>query len=61
MIALPEGTATSYARRAYEESAAPVRARIGVPDVAAAWAEGRAMSEADAVSLALTVAERATA
>ena len=42
-----------YAKRAYDESAALVRERLAEPAIAAAWAAGRAMSEADVVSFAL--------
>jgi len=49
-----------YERLAFAEAMAPVVDRAEEPAIAAAWAAGRAMSEADAVSFALaTVAERA--
>ena len=41
-----------YATRAFEEAAAPVSQRRAEAAVAAAWATGRAMSEADAVAFA---------
>ena len=44
---------------AYADAVAPVLARAGEPEIAAAWAAGRAMSEADAAAYALaTVAEQ---
>jgi predicted ATPase len=47
-----------YARRVYDEAAARVRGRLEEPAISAAWAAGRALSEADAVSFALaTVAD----
>ena len=45
-----------YARRAYDEAAAAVHEQLDQPSIAAAWASGRALSEADAVSFALTTA-----
>ncbi len=42
-----------YADRAFEEAAAPVRKCLSEPAVAAAWAAGRALTEDEAVSLAL--------
>ena len=45
-----------YARRVFEEAAAAVRERLEQPAIAAAWASGRALSEADAVSFALATA-----
>jgi predicted ATPase/class 3 adenylate cyclase len=49
-----------YAVKAFEEGSAPVRERIGEPELSAAWAAGRAMSEADAAAYALaTVGARA--
>jgi len=49
-----------YAAPAFDECSAPVRERLGEPELAAAWAAGRAMSEADAAAYALaTVGERA--
>ena len=48
-----------YERSAYEDGAALVLDRIDEPEIAAAWAAGRAMSEADAAVYALaTVAEQ---
>ena len=56
------GEATQpYARRAYEEGAAAVRERLEQPAIAAAWAAGGALSEADAVSFALATAAEWTA
>ena len=47
-----------YAIRAYAESSAPVRDRLGEVELAVAWAAGRALSEADAAAYALkTVGE----
>ena len=47
-----------YAVRAYLEGSAPVRERLGEVELGAAWAAGRALSEADAAAYALkTVAE----
>jgi tetratricopeptide (TPR) repeat protein len=43
----------SYAKRVFDQRAAPVRKQLTEPSIAAAWAAGRAMSEADAVSFAL--------
>ena len=43
----------SYAIRAFDECSAPVRDRVREPELAAAWAAGRAMSEADAAAFAL--------
>ncbi len=49
-----------YAVRAYADCSAPVRERLGEAELAAAWAAGRALSEADATAYALmTVAELA--
>ena len=45
-----------YARRAFEEAATAVHERLEQPAIAAAWASGRALSEADAVSFALATA-----
>ena len=42
-----------YARRVFDEAAAAVHERLEQPGIAAAWASGRALSEADAVSFAL--------
>ena len=39
-----------YAVRAYAEGSAPVRERLGEVELAAAWAAGRALSEADAAA-----------
>ena len=50
-----------YARRAYEEAAAAVHKQLEDPAIAAAWAAGHALSEADAVSFALTTAAEWTA
>ena len=47
-----------YAVRAFAEGSAPVRERLGEVELAAAWAAGRALSEADAAAYALkTVTE----
>ena len=46
----------TYAKQVFDERAAPVRERLTEPEVAAAWEAGRAMSEDDAVSLALATA-----
>jgi predicted ATPase len=46
----------SYAARAYADCSAPVRERLGEAELAAAWAAGRALSEADATAYALTTA-----
>jgi predicted ATPase/class 3 adenylate cyclase len=47
-----------WAVRAYAEGSAPVRERLGEDDLAAAWAAGRALNEADAAAYALqTVTE----
>ena len=47
-----------YAIHAYAEGSAPVRERLGEVELAAAWAAGRALSEADAAAYALkTVTE----
>ncbi len=46
----------SYARRAFDQGAAPVRERLAEPAIAAAWSTGRAMTEGDAVSFALATA-----
>jgi len=49
-----------YAVRIYAETAAPVLDRLDEPQIAAAHAAGRAMSQADAVAFALTtVSEQA--
>ncbi len=49
-----------YAVRVYADCSAPVRQRVGEPELAAVWAAGRALSEADAAASALmTVAELA--
>ena len=48
--------AQPYARRAYDEAAAAVHKRLDQPAIAAAWAAGRALSEANAVSFALATA-----
>jgi predicted ATPase/class 3 adenylate cyclase len=49
-----------YAARIYAETAAPVLDRLDEPNIAAAHAAGRAMSQSDAAAFALaTVAERA--
>jgi hypothetical protein len=40
--------------RVYTDCSAPVRERLGEPELAAAWAAGRALSEADAAAYALT-------
>jgi predicted ATPase/class 3 adenylate cyclase len=49
-----------WAARAYADCSAPVRERLGEAELAAAWAAGRALSEADAAAHALmTVAELA--
>jgi hypothetical protein len=46
--------------RAYDECSAPVRERVREPELAAAWAAGRALSEEDAAAYArMTVAELA--
>jgi predicted ATPase/class 3 adenylate cyclase len=45
-----------YARRAYDEAAGAVHKRLEQPAIAAAWAAGRTLSEADAVSFALATA-----
>ncbi len=51
-----------YAARAYDECSEPVRSRLDEPELAAAWATGRAMSEADAAAYAQSVvAERVPA
>ena len=42
-----------YGVRAYDECSAPVRERVGEPELAAAWAAGRALTEADAGAYAL--------
>ena len=48
-------------RAVLDDATAPVLERAGEPDIAAAWAAGRAMSEADAAAYALaTVAEKAS-
>ena len=48
-----------YERSTFEEGATLVLARVDEPEIAAAWAAGRAMSEADAAAYALaTVAEQ---
>jgi hypothetical protein len=48
-----------YAAAVYEECSALVRDRLDEPELAAAWAAGRAMSEADAAAYALAaVGER---
>ena len=44
----------AYAVRAFDECGAPVRARLDEPELAAAWAAGRTMSEADATEYALS-------
>ena len=50
-----------YAVRAFAEGSAPVRERLGEVELAAAWAAGRALSEADAAVYALkTVTELPT-
>jgi hypothetical protein len=49
-----------YSVDAYEEAAAPVVERLGKPEVAAAFAAGQAMSEADATGLALAAVGRAS-
>ena len=41
-----------YAVRTYDECSEPVRSRLDDPELAAAWATGRAMSEADAAAYA---------
>ena len=46
----------AYARRAYDQRAAPVRERLAEPAIEAAWEAGREMSEPDAVSFALVTA-----
>jgi hypothetical protein len=49
-----------YERAAYAEAVAPVVERANDPEIAAAWAAGRAMTESDAAAYALaTVAEQA--
>jgi hypothetical protein len=42
-----------YERSAYEEAVALVVDRTDEPEIAAAWAAGRAMSESDAAAFAL--------
>ena len=42
-----------YAFRAYAEGSAPVRDRLDEVELAAAWAAGRALNEADAAAYAL--------
>lgn len=51
----------SYAKRVFDQRAAPVRERLADPAIAAAWASGRAMREPDAVSFALGTAAELTA
>jgi Tetratricopeptide repeat len=47
-----------WAARVYTDCSAPVRERLGEAELAAAWAAGRALSEADAAAYALrTVAD----
>jgi predicted ATPase/DNA-binding SARP family transcriptional activator len=46
-----------YAARAYDECTAALRERLDEPELAAAWAAGRAMSEADATAYALNEVE----
>jgi predicted ATPase len=48
--------AQPYARRAFDEAGEAVHERLEQPAIAAAWAAGRALSEADAVSFALATA-----
>jgi predicted ATPase/class 3 adenylate cyclase len=43
-----------WAARVYTDCSAPVRERLGEAELAAAWAAGRALSEADAAAYALT-------
>jgi hypothetical protein len=43
-----------WAARVYADCSAPVRERLGEAELAAAWAAGRALSEADAAAYALT-------
>jgi predicted ATPase len=50
------GLIQPYARRVFDEAAAEVHERLEQPAIAAAWAAGRALSEADAVSFALATA-----
>ena len=46
----------AYAGRVFDQRTAPVRERLAEPAIAAAWAAGREMSEAHAVSFALATA-----
>jgi len=43
-----------WAARVYADCSAPVRERLSEAELAAAWAAGRALSEADAAAYALT-------
>lgn len=49
-----------YAGQAYADGSAPVRRRLGLSELAVAWAEGQTLSETDAATSALkTVADLA--
>ena len=49
-----------YEREAFEDALAPVLDRADEPEIAAAWAAGRAMSEADAAAYALATVAKQT-
>ncbi len=49
----PRPAHRAYAVRAYAEGSAPVRERLGEAELAAAWAAGRSLNEADAAAYAL--------
>jgi tetratricopeptide (TPR) repeat protein len=50
----------AYARKAFDECSTPLRERLSEPELAAAWAAGRALNEAEAAAYALaTIGERA--